>query len=1096
MKAFDKVHGVLCLIGADDIPSLALELQRIKLFLNKSGDVPLIDVVFTATVAARGRACVMGIWVASLDELKVRIRAALRNIAAGRTKLRDKSGIYFTGTPLVAQGGKVAFIYPGTGSFHLEMMRDLAITFTGVREMFDDMEEAFSGFCNVASPSEWLFATSPEHTMHEEAHAATFMPLLAVASTYLASCVFTNILNIAGIKPQAVAGIGLGAFTAYRGACSDPKSKLVQLLRDSGKVLLRLINESTPLVMLSISKVDVDIIKGHCAPMLDDATVIEVLSHEDCVICVTSARQMEFEQFILAAGGEVSSESMVSPFNTGYGSLKMRQLFVKFFTQWTKYEPDIPFYSCVTGTHIGTSTSSVISALVEQMMEPIDLVKTLDTLYDDGFRVFVEVGARGVLSPMMEKVLKRKAEATCVVPMHILQRTGGMQVGQALGILAAQGVQMDLSTLNFFKYAKWVDFNKPIPMTQNQSFYIPLAYALPGIRPSMIDPRILRDGHVNDTYTLGSSSEPSPSRRAGAFMRGIDFPLLRYAMILEEEEDQLTLRTELKLEDFPYMADATIGTRHVSHFDPSLHGLTLFSISSGLEIMAETARKRYPNLRVAKIKNIRALCWLSFKYNKVTLKISVERLSSLEDKNIVVKVQLRNDAPSAEFTSPLIEAHFYLVSELSMLEESTELPPLIAPRLVDWKSEDIYPKRLLQGTLLRNVLHVSSWSMNGIDYEVQVPWQNKTVKYVRKPLFSVMPLLLDAVVFGFTLWRSHERFHGAISLPFRCRSIHYSEQWLAEGTPLKASLRLVNVTPRSHQVDIRVTDASGRLVMMVNGWEEVSDRVEKTLHDFVAAPLESFLTRPLPEGILPDDQQGVVGAIYENTTSDFFVHNQELWLKALAETTLSPTERSDFNERIGSPFRRLEWLLGRIAAKESVRRYLGQHQIAAASVDVDVWKDDLGKPHPLGPWSKQLSGDLDLTIAHTEGLIIAAVAPHGKLGLDIEGLGRDLTEDFLRGVFTLEEQELASKSGYGPDAVLRFWCAKEAISKALGTGIRFAPTDLRIRQSQIADGMLKIELLGQWVIQFPRYKGKLIDIKTGVVAGHAVAACILPSEDF
>jgi phosphopantetheinyl transferase (holo-ACP synthase) len=108
---------------------------------------------------------------------------------------------------------------------------------------------------------------------------------------------------------------------------------------------------------------------------------------------------------------------------------------------------------------------------------------------------------------------------------------------------------------------------------------------------------------------------------------------------------------------------------------------------------------------------------------------------------------------------------------------------------------------------------------------------------------------------------------------------------------------------------------------------------------------------------------------------------------------------------------------------------------------------------------------------------------------------RDLTEDFLRGVFTLEEQELATMSGDGPTAVLRFWCAKEAISKALGVGIRFAPTDLRIRTSDPATGLLEMELCGAWAENFPKFRNTRIPIKTSVIFDHAIAACILPNFD-
>ena len=272
----------------------------------------------------------------------------------------------------------------------------------------------------------------------------------------------------------------------------------------------------------------------------------------------------------------------------------------------------------------------------------------------------------------------------------------------------------------------------------------------------------------------------------------------------------------------------------------------------------------------------------------------------------------------------------------------------------------------------------------------------------------------------------------------------------------------------------------------------MSGRAGRALRDFVMNPAKFFITQPLPATLLPDPTAEVVGALYVNDAPDFFVSNQELWLKALAAAVLTHNERENFAQMGGTAHRRLEWLLGRTAAKESVRRLLLQNfNLYEPAADIAIWKDALGKPHPVGEWQSQVSAPLDLTIAHTAGLILGASVLHGHIGLDVESVDRDLTEDFLRGVFTLEEQELATKSGDGPTAILRFWCAKEAISKALGTGIRFAPTDLRIRSSEAATGMLQMELLGAWADNFPHLRGKLIPIKTSILFGHAIACSLL-----
>ncbi len=1088
--SLERSEGVLCLVGADDLSALAAEIKRIQHFIEHSSGLRLIDVVYTATCDARGHQCIAGLWVSSLSEMSRKLQFALNALQSGRTRMRDKSGVFFTTKPLALNGGKVAFVFPGTGSFHLEMMRDLALTFDGVRERFDDMEEAFAGFCDVASPSEWLFSTAPEHTLPLSA-SRDFLPLLASASTYLASKVFADLLRGMGVKPDAVGGVGLGAFSAFHATHHDPKLRLVQILRDAGRMLMRLTSETyCPLIQLTVSGIDVDRLAELAQRDSTRLTIAQRLTPHDCILVVAPEKQTEVEIAITNGGGVSVAEPLFAPFNAGLTEPKMQQTLERFFAKYVNCEPQVPFYSAATAKPMGHSTSSVVSGLTDQMMRPLNFQRMIEAMYDDGCRIFVEVGARGLLSPMIAHILEGREEAIATIPMHILHRSGGVQVGQAIGLLAAHGVPIDYSGLRFFSHAKRLDFTTPIAEEGAAQLSLQLSRELPSIRPELIDARRILDmeSGMDELDHAASHMHALPS----GLPAGLECPLLRGAQELNRTATSLELRCVLRLEDYPYLNDYAIGTTGVSNSDPQMRGLTLFSVPSGLELMAEVAHRLLPELSLQQFKSIRAPRWVAFTFGVLKLHILAD-VEVLDDGRTVVRVRISTDGRLDSERHTIMEAQVYMSAAVPEPPDGFEVAPLACAKLVNWEARDIYPGRLFHGPLLRNVRRVSGWGFNGIDYEIRIPSRADTIRASRNPLFNAMPLLLDAVVSGFPLWRSHERFHGAISLPFRCRTLRYYAAWVPEGTRLKCSLRLVNVTPRSFQVDILVSDSSGHLILRAAGWEEVSGRAEHSLHDFVMNPSKYFISQPLPASILPDPEADVVGALYVNNTPDFFISNQELWLNALAFAVLTSNERKDFVQMSGTAPRRLEWLLGRTTAKEAVRRLLLQnYNLYEPSADIAIWKDSLGKPHPIGAWKNQVSTPIDLTIAHTAGLILGATSANGHIGLDVESVSRDLTEEFLRGVFTLEEQELASKSGDGPTAVLRFWCAKEAISKALGTGIRFAPTDLRIRTSDPATGMLGMELRGAWAENFPAFRGKQIPIKTTILFDHAIACCLLP----
>ena len=212
---------------------------------------------------------------------------------------------------------------------------------------------------------------------------------------------------------------------------------------------------------------------------------------------------------------------------------------------------------------------------------------------------------------------------------------------------------------------------------------------------------------------------------------------------------------------------------------------------------------------------------------------------------------------------------------------------------------------------------------------------------------------------------------------------------------------------------------------------------------------------------------------------------------------LAASERREFAERTGSSARRTEWLSGRVAAKEAVRRFLKDYyQARWSDADIRIWADDSGKPHALGAWNDFLTTKLDIAISHTAQFVVAIVAANAKVGVDVESISRDLSEEFAAGVFSPEELELAAQAANASQAVIKFWCAKEAVSKALGTGIRYSPKEMVVTGFLSDAGLLKVRLEGAWVDAFKTFKGRDIDVTVRTVRDHALASCFIPAALF
>jgi phosphopantetheinyl transferase (holo-ACP synthase) len=108
-----------------------------------------------------------------------------------------------------------------------------------------------------------------------------------------------------------------------------------------------------------------------------------------------------------------------------------------------------------------------------------------------------------------------------------------------------------------------------------------------------------------------------------------------------------------------------------------------------------------------------------------------------------------------------------------------------------------------------------------------------------------------------------------------------------------------------------------------------------------------------------------------------------------------------------------------------------------------------------------------------------------------------LSKEFSDGVFTPEELELAAGGGTGTaQTLIRFWCAKEAVSKALGTGIRYSPKEMTVAAYDPGAGRLMMRLGGAWGEAFRTLKGRDLPVTVRTMHDHALAFCFFPAALF
>jgi phosphopantetheinyl transferase len=187
-----------------------------------------------------------------------------------------------------------------------------------------------------------------------------------------------------------------------------------------------------------------------------------------------------------------------------------------------------------------------------------------------------------------------------------------------------------------------------------------------------------------------------------------------------------------------------------------------------------------------------------------------------------------------------------------------------------------------------------------------------------------------------------------------------------------------------------------------------------------------------------------------------------IWRDALAHLALARSEREAWWRLTGPEARRTERMLGRVAAKDAVRLLaLGRGSARIYPADIEIATDEHGKPVARGAWA---GPGLCLSIAHKDGVAVAMAADTPEVrgvGVDVERL-RPLGEGFERLALGPDEQAIveAVPADERAEWVLRIWCAKEALGKALGRGLAGNPRAFAVRRLDRERGHVHLRLVG------------------------------------
>jgi phosphopantetheinyl transferase len=192
-------------------------------------------------------------------------------------------------------------------------------------------------------------------------------------------------------------------------------------------------------------------------------------------------------------------------------------------------------------------------------------------------------------------------------------------------------------------------------------------------------------------------------------------------------------------------------------------------------------------------------------------------------------------------------------------------------------------------------------------------------------------------------------------------------------------------------------------------------------------------------------------------------NNSDAWDEVAAPYILREQEWKIWR-RIPRAATRRRWMRGRVAAKDAVRLLLlDRHRLAASLETISIIAGENGQPQVACDALPNTGAGIFVSISHCRNSSVALAAERSEfchgMGIDV-AFQTDKHDGLAEGGFVAAETALLEDcpAQERADWLLRLWCAKEAVGKALGLGLMGNPLNYVVRKVDRTRGTVEVEI--------------------------------------
>lgn len=1038
---------------AGSVEALIQETSDLADYLQKHSDttVDLKDLAFTVNCKRSGNSIPsqrLAIISSTPEELQARLDQAANALESGKPVHEPDKGVYFSTSDTVV-GGKLGFVYPGLGSAYTGMLSDLCMHFPEVRWIFDIVDTIAIANGDRSQPSKIIF---PHSAGQESLAAADF----AVVAVLLAEYAMYLLLDHLDIHPDVLMGCSTGEFAAITTSGAVDVLPVAELFYGWSTRVAR----SVP------------------ADDLANLRSLRILASADTVLPLIAGKDVYLsadlgERHILVTGTEAGTTALAGELARRKIAMQALPSAIPYHTPLVKNLIDsnddsvqsvevkklmVPTWACSTGTRYPDDQAFLRSMFTDLFARPVKLRETIDSMYEEGVRSFVEVGPNGVLSTLVGGILADRPHIA--VPTNLAWRPAVTQIHHVLAALFTQWRNPDFEFLYGRRAPVRIDLHAERPK-ETSSLKLNLCYTKLEVSPELrieIEPGCLQ--HVPEhgvEYADAAAPEEAPQSEnvLGAFFSTSSSFYSRMAATQERimtaflsngddknRQDAGALRhsdgtsdlafvnrfeirpgsgateavLEVDLQNDLYLLDHAVGGA-VSAAGMRVH---LIPLMVSLEIMAQAALVHAGGGIVVRVEQVKAYKRIFVEGDGVRLRLIASGGSEK------VSVQMFDEHDSS---SPILQASFVFGRAYDTSRNQPEIAVSgSAPGRLRARSQLYTPRAMFHGPRMQSVVSLGTVGNRCIagcvDSREAADWMPS--QPVARCLLH--PMLLDNGS-QLVLFYLYERgLESTALLPFFIESIEFFSPWYRLPQLVSASASLQTLTDRATEAKVEVLDSNNRAWMRIDGINSRRIMLSPEWKSFVNDPINSSIGKRLPV-----NSEISTRCVLQEVDRDALPADEAV-LDWCLDYLLTRTERKFWRNHLKFEKRKLEWLLGRIAAKESIRNLVSERfQVALGPLDIEVANDESRRP--IVTVSHQGLPDVLVSISHSDGVGVAlsSIAGDGSPGVDFEIIEEREPEFAHRFLAT---DELRYLENCPPEAkqseLTRMWSAKESAFKSLG----------------------------------------------------------------